>query len=256
MSRESMEHKHAGVAIPVRYAESWEDGFGARGWKLDLPDLGADVIAATPYTGERIPTSVFVHDIVDHYLCGFALSGYLDEAGALIQLAQRTGSDPVADYGQMIDEDLLPGAFESEDWRDLLPESLVCRIEQADSHREGMAALREEWGDGVLRALLVAGFVRAGWARADQACAVWEGHGLDYARRPVVALALQRLFERIDAYAQETGWSEARGIFRLSDDRVEFVPDAPQAPTLPPRHFALWVAGGTRVTPGHNAQGR
>lgn len=258
MSREPMEHEYAGagVVIPVRYAESWEDGFGARGWKLDLPGLGVDVIAATPYTGERIPTSVFIHDIVDHYLCGFALSGYLDEAGALIQLAQRTGSDPVADFGQMIEEDLLPGAFESEDWRDLLPEALVCRIKDAGGHREGMAALREEWGDGVLRALLVAGFVQAGWARASLARAAWEGHGLDYTRRPAVALTLQRLFERIDTYVQEAGWSEARGMFRVSDDRVEFVPGAPQAPTMPPRHFALWVASATRDTPGDNAQGR
>ncbi len=51
------------VRVPVRYAECWADGFGVRGWKLDLPGAGADVIAATPHAGERIATSVFVHDI-------------------------------------------------------------------------------------------------------------------------------------------------------------------------------------------------
>ena len=64
------------VVVPTIYAAQWDDGFGARGWELDVPDLGADVIPATPYTGERIPTSVFAHDLVDHDLCGFRLSGH------------------------------------------------------------------------------------------------------------------------------------------------------------------------------------
>ncbi|WP_026143012.1 MULTISPECIES: hypothetical protein [unclassified Thioalkalivibrio] len=212
----------AGVTIPAQYAESWEDGFGVRGWKLDLPGRGADVIAATPYTGERIPTSVFVHDIVDHHLCGFALSGYVDEAGALIQLAERTGSDPVADFVQIIDEDLLPGLFESDDWRELLPDSLVAEVEAAPDARSGMARLRELWGDGVLRALWIAGFVETGWGLAARAREAWERHGLDYARRAATARALQRLFERVDATVLDQGWSRARGVFRVAPAGVGF----------------------------------
>ena len=211
-----------GVHVPVRYAAVWEDGLGARGWKLDLPGLGSDVIAATPFAGERIPTSVFVHDIVDHHLCGFALSGYRDEAGALMQLAQRTGSDPVADFRQIIDEDLLPGAFESDDWRELLPCSLVARVDAAADPRAGMAALRTEWGDGVLRALFSAGFVDVGWALAASARAAWESHGLDYARRPATALALQELFQWMDAKVQQAGLEQASGVFTIAPDVVAF----------------------------------
>ncbi|WP_019594916.1 hypothetical protein [Thioalkalivibrio sp. ALM2T] len=211
-----------GVAIPVHYAESWADGFGVRGWKLDRPGRGADVIAATPFAGERIPTSVFVHDIVDHHLCGFALSGYRDEAGALIQLAERTGSDPVPDFVQIIDEDLMPGAFESDDWRELLPASLVATVEAAADTRSGMAQLRQQWGDGVLRALWIAGFVETGWGLADAARAGWERHGLEYAARGATALALQRLFERVDANVLEQGWIQAEGEFRVATDAVGF----------------------------------
>ena len=211
-----------GVEVPVAYAMGWDDDFGIRGWKLDLAGMGHDVIAATPYTGERIPTSVFVHDILDHYLCGFALSGYCDEAGALIQLARRTGSDPLPDFGQIIDEDLLPGAFETPDWRALLPESLVAVVEAAPDLRAGMAHLRSEWGDGVVRSLFVAGFVRTGWKQASAARQVWEAQGLDYASRPAMGLALQELFQRIDARVTAGSWAEARGAFVLEPDRVGF----------------------------------
>ncbi len=219
----------AGVSIPAEYADAWEDGFGVRGWKLDLPGRGADVIAATPYTGERIPTSVFVHDIVDHHLCGFALSGYTDEAGALIQLAERTGSDPVPDFVQIIDEDLLPGAFESDDWRELLPASLMAVVEAAPDPRSGMARLREQWGDAVLRALWIAGFVETGWGLAAGAREAWERHGLDYARRAATARALQRLFEQVDATVLDQGWVHARGVFRVAPAGVGFRFEEPAA---------------------------
>jgi hypothetical protein len=213
----------APVVVPAIYAAQWDDGFGARGWKLDVPDLGADVIAATPYTGQRIPTSVFVHDLVDHHLCGFRLSGYLDEAGALIQLAERTGSDPVADFQQIIDEDLLSGLVAGPDWEDLLPASLVAGVDMKADPKAALQALRRELGDGLLRALFTAGFVQEGWLRRDAARAAWTAHGLDYAARPRIALALQELFEWMDAQVQAHAWAGARGDFSIGDHAVEFL---------------------------------
>lgn len=210
------------VIVPALYAEQWDDGFGARGWKLDLPDLGADVIAATPYTGERIPTSVFVHDLVDHHLCGFRLSGYLDEAGALVQLAQRTGSDPVADFQQIVDEDLLPGLVSGLDWSDLLPAPLAAQIDPSADPKASLQDLRRKLGDGLLRALFTAGFVHEGWLRRDTAQATWTAHGLDYAARARIALALQELFEWMDAQVQACVWPRARGDFSIGNHAVEF----------------------------------
>ncbi|WP_026332823.1 hypothetical protein [Thioalkalivibrio sp. ALE20] len=209
------------VHVPVRYRRTWEDGFGARGWKLALPGLGEDVIAATPFTGERIPTSVFVHDIVDHHLCGFALSGYLDEAGALMQLALRTGSDPVEDYRQMIDEDLLPGRPVADDWPALLPQALRPGSDTRPDpeHLRGLA----QWaGQGALRALLVAGFVQAGYARLASARANWEGYGLDVRAREAIALALQRLFDRLDERMLAGDVRHAEGVFEITDRRVAY----------------------------------
>ena len=211
------------VVVPAIYAAQWDDGFGVRGWKLDLPDLGADVIAATPYTGERIPTSVFVHDLVDHHLCGFRLSGYLDEAGALVQLAERTGSDPVGDFQQIIDEDLLSGLVAGPDWKDLLPASLVAGADTKADPKATLQALRRKLGDGLLRALFTAGFIQEGWLRRDAARAAWTAHGLEYSARPRIALALQELFTWMDAQVQIRAWPNARGDFFIRNHAVEFL---------------------------------
>lgn len=210
------------VTVPVRYAESWQDGFGARGWKLDLPGQGADVIAATPYCGDRIPTSVFIHDIVDHHLCGFQLSGYLDEAGALIQLALRTGSDPVPDYQQMVDEDLLTGLCQHDDWVELLPPAFETSVREYAHPADGLALLQQQFGEGTLRALLTAGFVHAGWQRSEQARRHWEQLGLQYSDRRDTALALQQLFEWMDTTVREHGWATASGRFLIARDHAEF----------------------------------
>ena len=53
-----------------------------------------EIIASTRETGQRINTSAFVHDILDHFLSGFGVSGHRSEAMTLIQLSKRTGSDP------------------------------------------------------------------------------------------------------------------------------------------------------------------
>lgn len=213
---------HSPVRVSVRYADTWEDGFGARGWKLDLPNLGSDIIAATPYTGDLIPTSVFVHDIVDHLLCGFSLTGYIDEAAALIQLSLRTGSDPLSDYQQMIDEDLLPGLCQHDDWIDLLPESLARQAKDSTRPGAGLEELRRRLGDGVLRALLLSGFVREGWQRVDVGRAHWEGLGLRYGERGKTALALQELFEQMDATVLERRWEHAAGQFVIHREEVAF----------------------------------
>jgi hypothetical protein len=88
------------VQVPVTYKKIWDDGFGARGWKLDATIGDPEIIASTRETGQRINTSVFIHDILDHFLSDFGVSGQRREAMALIQLSKRTGSDPVSDYEQ------------------------------------------------------------------------------------------------------------------------------------------------------------
>ena len=59
------------LVVPVTYRKEWQDGFGARSWKLDAAANDRMVIASTSYTGEKIATSVLVHDLLDHCVSGF-----------------------------------------------------------------------------------------------------------------------------------------------------------------------------------------
>lgn len=43
------------ITVPVIYRHEWADGFGARGWKLEVAIDDSEVIAATSETGLRIP---------------------------------------------------------------------------------------------------------------------------------------------------------------------------------------------------------
>ena len=86
----------------MSYRDEWEDGFGVRGWKLDAAMRDSTVIASTAYTGENVPTSVLIQDILDHLLCGFGFSGHRNEAMAVVQLASRTGVDAEISFCPMV----------------------------------------------------------------------------------------------------------------------------------------------------------
>lgn len=105
------------IQVPVTYRREWQDGFGARGWKLDVSIGEPSVIAATAEHGTRIPTSVLMHDILDHHPCGFGIGGHRNETMEPMQLASRTGADPCVDFRQIVDEDLMHGHCNGEPLR-------------------------------------------------------------------------------------------------------------------------------------------
>jgi len=206
------------VVIPITYRAEWYDGFGARGWKLDVSIEDPRVIAATAETGERILTSVLVHDILDHYLCGLPLSGHRNEAIALIQLASRTGSNVAADFTTMVDEDLMHGVVSGESLWNFLPGDLQRLVPggEQDGHRI-IDWLRRRLGTGRLRERLIARFFELGEAGGDAARAQWRHHGLDYMQRAPLGLALQALLERADRTMQESAVEYAHGRFAISN---------------------------------------
>jgi len=207
------------IPVAVSYRREWADGFGARGWKLDAAAAEADVIASTAYTGGRIPTSVLVHDILDHHLSGFGLSGHREEACALIQLGLRTGSDIRPDYAQMVDEDILQGRVHGEDLETFLPERVRALVPPGGDPRERMAALSAALGRDLLREILIGRFYELGLGGAARAERFWREAGLDYGRRREIGLALQRLLERADARMLEAAVEQAAGAFLVGNAR-------------------------------------
>lgn len=225
------------VEVAVTYRREWQDGYGARGWKLDAAMADPEVIAATAETGLRLPTSVLVHDILDHHLCGLALGGHRNEAVALHQLGLRTGADPLPDIVQMVDEDLMHGGVVGESMRDFLPESLLAVLPSGlDDDRAIVDHLATRLGREGLRQALIERMRDIGRDRAETARARYRQSGLDHARRGVLGLALQALLARIDGRAVMEDWDEAHGIFVMTDDHCALRLDRPRPIHLDTRY--------------------
>lgn len=235
--------------IPVTYRDEWQDGFGARGWKLDAALQDTAVIASTAYTGEKVPTSVLVHDILDHLLCGFGFSGHRNEAMAVIQLASRTGADTETSFRPMVEE-VLHGRILGEPIRSFLPETLKAHLPDARlSDEETMSQLSRRLGRERLRTLLLAHFQAIGEEGTRSAKARWRSFGLDYARRTAIGLCLQELLVRADETALAHHWEHARAFFRVGNRECELVIKSPEAHEwrLPVRD--LQQASASRLEP-------
>lgn len=212
------------VQVPVTYKKVWDDGFGARGWKVDATIGDPEIIASTRETGQKINTSVFIHDILDHFLSGFGVSGHRSEAMALVQLSKRTGSDPGSDYEQLVREDILNGRVNGEALMDFLPADLYDLVPERATmtDKQTIAFLREQTGEDGLIKSLVDNFFKLGKEGENHADESWTTLGLDTNRRTEIGLALQSLLGVIDQTVEQLGIEELHGSTSIDDRHVTF----------------------------------
>ncbi len=212
------------VLIPVTYKQVWNDGFGARGWKVDATIGDPQIIASNRETGQRINTSVFIHDILDHFLSGFGVSGHRSEAMALIQLAKRTGADPGLDYKQIIQEDLFNGRVNGESFKSFLPKALSTLLPAGNSmpDKEIVAYLKKKSGEEHLLEILIEHFFTIGKAGENHAIKSWKKLGLNPEKQTEIALALQDLLTTIDRSAEEKVIKELKGVIIITNNHVAF----------------------------------
>lgn len=187
------------IVITLTYKQIWDDGYGARGWKLDSTLDDPEIIASTPYHGEKIATSVLIHDMLDHYLSGFGPSGHRNEAMALTQLGSRTNTDIEPDFAQMVDEDILQGNIIGEPLETFLPTTLSTILpDSLSTNADKMGFLAQKFGQKPLRLMLVERFYELGKLGIPSAIAHYRGYGLNYACCKATGIALQTLLEQID----------------------------------------------------------
>lgn len=213
-----------GVFIAVTYKKSWDDGFGARGWKLDATIGDPEIIASTRETGQRINTSVFVHDILDHFLSGFGVSGHRSEAMALIQLSKRTNSDPRPDYEQMTKEDIMSGNVNGESLITFLPEELkeLLPSDNEMTNKETMIFLKQKVGEDRLANIFVEHFFSLGKAGKKHADNTWTALGLNAEKKTETGLALQSLLEKIDLAVEKEEIEMLSGHISINNRNVKF----------------------------------
>lgn len=205
------------VFVPMTYQTEWLDGFGARGWKLDAAIRDHKVIASTSYAGEKIPTSVLVHDILDHFISGFGFSGHRNEAMATAQLGLRTGTEIRSSYALMVEE-IMRGEVEGEQLDTFLPLSLKPHLPaEGLAAGEQMRHVADKLGMNELRSILLSHFYEIGLAGVPRAIAAWRRHGLDYNRRAVFGICLQGLLVRAESWL--LGPDSQHAIFSLANER-------------------------------------
>ena len=211
----------AGVCVPVSYQKTWDDGFGARGWKLDVANTDPAIIASTRETGDRIPTSVLIHDLLDHLLSGFEISGHRAEAMALVKLGKRTGSDIRCDYLQMVHEDLHNGWVNHESLASFLPAALIDKVppEQQADGRALIRALQTQLGENELVERLVQRFLDLGERGRGHAQDSWRLLGLKTSRRREIGLALQRVLSEVDQRVENKGVEQLSAAFIIGNEQ-------------------------------------
>jgi len=222
----------------VSYRKTWDDGFGARGWKLDVTCTDPAIIASTRETGERIPTSVLIHDLLDHLLSGFGVSGHRAEAMALVQLSQRTGSDIRCDYLQMVHEDVRNGWVNHEPLVAFLPASLLDAVpsDRYADGRELIRALQAQLGEETLDERLVQHFFDLGERGKGHAQDSWRLLGLKTSRRRAVGLALQRVLSEVDQRVENSAIERLHASFIISNERCALEIDNAAAAGLRKRY--------------------
>lgn len=222
--------KHNGsVEVPVTYRKVWNDGFGARGWKVNAAIEDPQIIASTRETGQRVNTSVFIHDILDHFLSGFGVSGHRSEAMALIQLSKRTGSNPGPDYEQLTREDILNGIVNGEKLRDFLSTNLISMIPDNSgmTDKEIIAYLKEKLGENRLVKYLVDNFFELGKLGESHAAESWKILELDISKQSEIGHALQKLLEVIDQNVEKLGIEYLHGYIKINNNHVSFTINEP-----------------------------
>lgn len=205
-------------AFRVTYRTQWEDGFGARGWKLDSIAQARDVIACTSYTGPKTPTSVLIHDMLDHLVSGFGLGGYVEEAKATTLHGLRNGIEIRSSFELMIDE-ILAAPVVAESLLPFLPLNAATPLlpDYRLSHgkrNELLAGI----GYDALRETLLAGFFAVGAEGVPKAIQNWRSHGLDFRKMRAIGLALQNLLSRADAYVAQHRIQSVQAEFRLFNE--------------------------------------
>lgn len=211
------------LEFPVVYRKEWQDGFGARGWKLDVAIDDHEVVACTAYTGQKSRTSVLIHDLLDHLVSGFWLSGYYNEARATAMHGLRNGIEVRSSYEHMVEE-ILRSRKLGEPFQMFLPSRVVSGIpESCVLDAQKFDFLLERMSPEELRARLVQGFLAAGISGVPVAYEQWKKHGLVFETMHGLGCCLQRLQERGESLIAEADAEMAVGSFQISNEACKLV---------------------------------
>lgn len=211
--------------IGLTYRSEWHDGFGAQGWKLNVAMDDPKVIACTAYTGTKSPTSVLVHDILDHLVSGFWFSGFKNEARATAIHGLRNGIEVRSSYESMTD-DILSAEGATDEIMDLLPTSITDSIPEQKPLIEMIATIRENFDLAEVRSEIIEGFFRIGLSGIPVAISNWQEKHLDFEKIHSIGLCLQALLVEVQDIIKRWAVEFAYGQVTVNNETCEFLVSA------------------------------
>lgn len=210
--------KTRAVQVEVVFQEYWNDGFGARGWKLASAISDPRVVASTAHVGLISPTCVLVHDIMDHYLCGLQIGGHRSEVVATMLHAMRNDLPVRKSINMMVDE-LCAVAYCGETLAEYIPEDMLGSMPSNTPSEQMSAVLTAGLERNRMRERLVDHYYALGLAGLTAALVHYEGLGLSLAKRYEVGIRLQKLFENAESHILRRDCDRTSGVLEVADNK-------------------------------------
>jgi len=213
----------------LTYHSEWQDGFGAQGWKLDVAINDPQVIACTAYTGNKTPTTVLVHDLLDHLVSGFWLSGYANEARATAIHGLRNGIEVRSSYEWMTKE-ILNDKPPLDHFTEFLPEKITGHIPARYTYAEKTTFLFKEYALNDIRNYILENFYRIGLSGIPIAISHWQNKGLDFKNMYSIGMCLQDLLVEAQEVIKTWNVEAATGQILVDNISCEFLVETGDSP--------------------------
>lgn len=187
------------MIIALIYKDSWPDCFGAGGWRIRDIDGRFRTFPSHAALGTASPTAVPVHDLLDHWVCGFGWRTYSDEAKATVMHGLRNGIG-IRRSLEMLAEDFVADPQPSERIDFFLSPKRSERPAEDGTcgHRDAVIQAIRTMGRQNVVAATARGLHRMGLSGVTEAQIRWDEAGLDFSLMGHLGHALQRLLEEAE----------------------------------------------------------
>lgn len=208
------------VTVPLVYRTDWDDGFYARGWKIEGEMRRGAVIASTSTISGASPTSVPVHDILDHWVSGFSCHEWIGEAKAIVMHGLRNGID-VRRSLQAMAQEMAQGGYSLRGGEEPLSAGgsvdadCPARASLRGERKRRSAAVEESFTTRVN--VLTMALHRRGLEGVGEAVQRWRWHGLEFGRMELIGRALQELLNAAECRLAKSKAHEAKGVVTITN---------------------------------------
>jgi len=162
-----------------------------------------------------------VHDMLDHLVSGFPLSGYRNEAMATTIHGLRNGIEIVSSFDWMVNE-MLAASDLDESLLPFLPAHLTGTLPADITPGRGQIDyLLHRMGRDTLHKTLLEGFFRVGMEGVPRAVREWRRQDMAFSNMRAIGLALQVLLERADGLVADLDSPRVQAIFHVRSDTCE-----------------------------------